>query len=248
MSKTWIQALKEYNTGKMWCVPRKGTPQYYEVQKIMNGKQSKSASVLQSAIKRQQTKKIEKPKKPTNLLDLPDNVLDIIGEQVKKDNAKRMIVDEKERRKQFLKDLKKLSIENTIEKIIEKIREENDVIIEEINDNFREFNDIEDSRDYRDGGYRDVILMRVQNKIKKYDDQIKTYMILKMHSINPLNSKEKKEILKMFNREVVGLIKSRYFFDRTNFSVRVKDEFRIKLSRLSDEYAAKVWQYGGEIP
>ena len=32
----WIDALKVYNAGKMWCVPRKGTPEYDEVRKIMN--------------------------------------------------------------------------------------------------------------------------------------------------------------------------------------------------------------------
>jgi flagellar biosynthesis GTPase FlhF len=32
----WIEALKQYNAGKSWCVPRKGTPEYDEVKKIMN--------------------------------------------------------------------------------------------------------------------------------------------------------------------------------------------------------------------
>ena len=32
----WIDALKVYNAGKIWCVPRKGTPEYDEVKKIMN--------------------------------------------------------------------------------------------------------------------------------------------------------------------------------------------------------------------
>jgi hypothetical protein len=31
----WTDALKEYNAGKMWCVPRKGTPEHAEVKLIM---------------------------------------------------------------------------------------------------------------------------------------------------------------------------------------------------------------------
>ena len=33
----WIEALKLYNKGKgMWCIAKKGTPEYDEVKKIMN--------------------------------------------------------------------------------------------------------------------------------------------------------------------------------------------------------------------
>ncbi len=32
----WIEALKEWNTGKgTWCIPRKGTPEYDEVRRLM---------------------------------------------------------------------------------------------------------------------------------------------------------------------------------------------------------------------
>lgn len=32
----WVQALKEWNTGKTkWCVPRKGSPEYDEVRELM---------------------------------------------------------------------------------------------------------------------------------------------------------------------------------------------------------------------
>lgn len=31
----WTDALKQYNAGKMWCVPRKGTPEHAEVKLIM---------------------------------------------------------------------------------------------------------------------------------------------------------------------------------------------------------------------
>ena len=31
----WVDALKVYNTGKSWCVPRKGSPEHAEVMKIM---------------------------------------------------------------------------------------------------------------------------------------------------------------------------------------------------------------------
>lgn len=32
----WVEALKIYNTGKSWCVPKKGSPEHAEVMKIMN--------------------------------------------------------------------------------------------------------------------------------------------------------------------------------------------------------------------
>jgi hypothetical protein len=36
----WVQALKEWNTGKdKWCVPRKGTPEYDEVRELMSSGQ-----------------------------------------------------------------------------------------------------------------------------------------------------------------------------------------------------------------
>lgn len=39
MGNNWIEALKEYNKGhNMWCVVKKGTPEYDEVKKIMEKK------------------------------------------------------------------------------------------------------------------------------------------------------------------------------------------------------------------
>ena len=48
----WIDALKVYNAGKMWCVPRKGTPEYDEVKKIMN--RTKPAEVEQRNVERRE--------------------------------------------------------------------------------------------------------------------------------------------------------------------------------------------------
>jgi len=37
MANKWITALKKWNEGnEKWCVPRKGTPEYNEVRKIMD--------------------------------------------------------------------------------------------------------------------------------------------------------------------------------------------------------------------
>lgn len=33
----WMEALKQYNSGKgMWCVPKKGTPEYFDVRALMH--------------------------------------------------------------------------------------------------------------------------------------------------------------------------------------------------------------------
>jgi hypothetical protein len=102
----WVDALKEWNTKqknehkRLWCIPRKGTPEYYEVQKIMGGKQDESATKLQAALKRKLTPKPKpkpepKPEKKTNLLDLPNDVLNKIGDVVLKDNAERLEQDQR---------------------------------------------------------------------------------------------------------------------------------------------------------
>ena len=37
MANKWITALKTWNSGReKWCVPKKGTPEYDEVRKIMD--------------------------------------------------------------------------------------------------------------------------------------------------------------------------------------------------------------------
>ena len=48
----WIEALKVYNAGKSWCVPRKGTPEYDEVKKIMN--RTKPAEVEKRNVERRE--------------------------------------------------------------------------------------------------------------------------------------------------------------------------------------------------
>lgn len=36
-ANSWIEALKKWNQGReRYCVPRKGTPEYQEVRKIMD--------------------------------------------------------------------------------------------------------------------------------------------------------------------------------------------------------------------
>jgi len=35
MPSVWIQALKEYNDGNAWCIPRRGTPEHEAVKRIM---------------------------------------------------------------------------------------------------------------------------------------------------------------------------------------------------------------------
>ena len=42
----WIEALKIYNKDKMWCVPRKGTPEHAAVLTIMKGEQPKPKAPL----------------------------------------------------------------------------------------------------------------------------------------------------------------------------------------------------------
>jgi len=45
----WIEALKQYNSGKgMWCIPKKGTTEYFEVRALMNS----DASVAKQAPKK----------------------------------------------------------------------------------------------------------------------------------------------------------------------------------------------------
>jgi hypothetical protein len=48
----WIDALKQYNAGKSWCVPRKGTPEHAEVMKIVN--RTKPAEVEKRNVERRE--------------------------------------------------------------------------------------------------------------------------------------------------------------------------------------------------
>ena len=44
----WVEALKIYNEGKTWCVPRKGTADYENVRKIMRGEKSEPVKASES--------------------------------------------------------------------------------------------------------------------------------------------------------------------------------------------------------
>ena len=48
----WVEALKIYNAGKSWCVPRKGTPEHAEVMKIVN--RTKPAEVEKRNVERRE--------------------------------------------------------------------------------------------------------------------------------------------------------------------------------------------------
>ena len=63
MAKTWAAALKEYNTGKKWSVPRKGTPEYDAVRKIMAEGSSAPAETAPA--------KEKKPRKPRAKKEMP---------------------------------------------------------------------------------------------------------------------------------------------------------------------------------
>ena len=61
----WIDALKIYNAGKMWCVPRKGTPEYDEVRRIMSGGKKTEAPTATTSMtpdKMSEPKKMIKPR------------------------------------------------------------------------------------------------------------------------------------------------------------------------------------------
>jgi hypothetical protein len=47
----WVDALKVYNTGKTWCVPRKGSPEHAEVMKIMGKSKVESPAAPVAAAK-----------------------------------------------------------------------------------------------------------------------------------------------------------------------------------------------------
>jgi len=47
----WVDALKVYNTGKSWCVPRKGSPEHAEVMKIMGKSKVESPAAPIAAAK-----------------------------------------------------------------------------------------------------------------------------------------------------------------------------------------------------
>jgi hypothetical protein len=57
----WVEALKQYNAGKKWSVPRKGSPEYAEVMKIM-GKEAPAAAAAPAAAPAAPAEK--KPRKP----------------------------------------------------------------------------------------------------------------------------------------------------------------------------------------
>ena len=58
----WVEALKKYNEGKKWSVPKKGTPEYAEVLKIM-GKDVPAAPPAAPAAKAMDSAAPEKPKR-----------------------------------------------------------------------------------------------------------------------------------------------------------------------------------------
>ena len=91
----FVQACKVWNDtqttlhNKLFCVPKRGSKQYFEIIKIMeegksNSKYTKASNTISASLK----KKIAQPKPKTNLLDLKTDALNIIGEFVKKDNRK----------------------------------------------------------------------------------------------------------------------------------------------------------------
>lgn len=67
MSNSWMQALKKFNEGKKtWCIPKKGSPQYYEVMamgKDMTEKQYKKEADEKKKIKEEKEKKREETRK-----------------------------------------------------------------------------------------------------------------------------------------------------------------------------------------
>lgn len=80
---TWIQALKIYNTGnKTYHVPKKGTPEYLEVRKIMDELKNKNVKVEEvpkdEIIVIDEVKEIEPAneiKKELNVLLKEDNLI-----------------------------------------------------------------------------------------------------------------------------------------------------------------------------
>lgn len=91
----FVQATKIYNDQRKlthpgnYCVPRKGTVDYFAVIKIMEENKKKpkytnASNTLKAVLARKKAPPIPK----TNLLDLKPDALDIIGKFVKKDNLK----------------------------------------------------------------------------------------------------------------------------------------------------------------
>lgn len=62
MVNVWITALKKWNTSKggPWCVPRKGTKEYDEVRKIMDGVKPKKVVKSKPVVKKEVVKKVVK--------------------------------------------------------------------------------------------------------------------------------------------------------------------------------------------
>ncbi len=96
MAKTWAQALKEYNAGKKWSVPRKGTPEYDAVRKIMGSDSPASAPAA--------APKEKKPRKPRAKKETPAPTPAPVAEKKKrgrprKESAKPTLTDEPIRHK-----------------------------------------------------------------------------------------------------------------------------------------------------
>lgn len=102
----WIDALKVYNAGKIWCVPRKNTPEYDEVKKIMN--RTKPAEVEKRNVERR-----EKAMEQLKELDTRKK----IEERREKEAASRDAV-------KVLQDTKPRSSVDRIPDITEQIKEE----------------------------------------------------------------------------------------------------------------------------
>ena len=113
----FVQACKVWNdtqNNKLFCVPKRGSKEYFEIIKIMeegknNSKYTKASNTISASLK----KKLAQPKPKTNLLDLKTDALNIIGEFVKKDNKKtdeKNISDIRKKKAKQQRDAKKKNI------------------------------------------------------------------------------------------------------------------------------------------
>ena len=69
-TSVWMLALKQFNDGRQWCVPKKGTPEYDAVKALAD--QMKSEIIKATPVPEEPMKKVRKPRVKAVVVETPE--------------------------------------------------------------------------------------------------------------------------------------------------------------------------------
>jgi hypothetical protein len=133
----WMEALKQYNSGKaMWCIPKKGSPEYFDVRALMNydtAKDIEARNVERREKSVAQLREATKNMKPGVRVDAPVKAKEPPKKAVEKKEVKSYFVDIEG----YLDKLIKIYLveggiegakDNNVEEVYEKIKDNGDYV------------------------------------------------------------------------------------------------------------------------